>query len=381
MIRLSFPSIDEEDLQAVRSVLESGYLVQGKNVSAFEQAISELIGTEYTVAVSSCTAALHISLLALGVRPGDFVIVPTYSWIATANVVELCGARPCFVDILPDTFNIDPEALKSLLAKLTEDSATADKVKAILPVHCFGQLADMPAILSIANEYNIPVLEDAACALGATLNNRQAGSWGAAGCFSFHPRKAVTTGEGGVISTNDPKLAERLRSLRNHGINIINGQTDFIMPGFNYRMTDFQGALGVTQLNKLPRIIYSRRQQASFYDELLQDAPVKTPEAISGSQPAYQSYVIILPKKIHGRRRDNLIADLRENNIETTIGTINMPMTAFFRNQYGFAPGTFPVTDDISSRSLSLPLHEKLSGEDQRAIVDHLLRRIEGISD
>jgi dTDP-4-amino-4,6-dideoxygalactose transaminase len=380
MIRLSFPSIEDEDLQAVRSVLESGYLVQGKYVSAFEQTISELVGTKYAVAVSSCTAALHISLLALGIKPGDIVIVPSYSWIATANVVELCGASPCFVDILPDTFNIDPEALKSLLARLTKDRVTADKVKAILPVHCFGQLADMPAIISLAKEYNIPVLEDAACALGATLHNRQAGSWGAAGCFSFHPRKAVTTGEGGVISTNDPVLVERLRSLRNHGIRSTTGQADFILPGFNYRMTDFQGALGVTQLNKLQRIIHSHRLQASIYDELLQDAPVKTPTTISGSQPVYQSYVIILPKKM-SCRRDELIAFLREKSIETTIGTINMPMTTFFRKRYGFFPGDFPVTDEISSRALSLPLHEKLTSEDQRTIVSHLCQHLEGIPD
>jgi len=379
MIRLSFPSIDEEDHQAVISVLESGYLVQSSNVAAFEQAIAELVGTEYAIAVSSCTAALHISLLSLNVQPGDIVMVPAYSWIATANVVELCHARPCFVDILPETFNIDPAALNSTLDRIMADSMMAGKVKAIIPVHCFGQPADMPVLMSVADQFNIPVIEDAACALGATLHGKQAGAWGIAGCFSFHPRKAITTGEGGIITTNDTRLAERLRSLRNHGIRNANGSVDFIMPGFNYRLTDFQGALGVTQLQKLQRIIRSRRQQSLYYDELLQGAPLQTPKTIRGCESVHQSYVVLLPVSMR-EKRDALIAYLREKNIETTIGTINMPMTSFFSNRYGFAPGTFPVTDDISSRSLSLPLHEKLTTEDQRTVAYHLLQQIDGIS-
>src|SRR3972149_6872416 len=203
MIRLTIPSIEEDDLKATREVLESGFLVQGAQVAEFERSIASYVGVKHVVAVSNCTAALHLALLALDVRPGDLVLVTTYSWVATANVIELCGAQPVFVDIQPDTFNMDPERLAESLGRLMATAETARRVKAILPVHTFGQMADMTAITKIAEQYGVPVIEDAACSLGAKWEERQAGSWGVMGCFSFHPRKAITTGEGGALTTND----------------------------------------------------------------------------------------------------------------------------------------------------------------------------------
>lgn len=372
MIRLTIPSIEEDDLQAVKEVLESGYLVQGPRVAAFELAVSDYVGTEYAVAVSNCTAGLHLSLLSLDVRPADIVVVTAYSWLSTANVIELCGAQPVFIDICPDTFNMNPECLKTALNRLMSTAYTARRVKAILPVHTFGQIADMPAILDLASRYNLPVIEDAACALGATLQDRQAGTWGIMGCFSFHPRKAVTTGEGGIVTTNDADLARRLKALRNHGQDPEAEIPDFVMPGFNYRMTEFQAAFGITQMKKLERIIEARRRLASNYNKMLKGTAVIIPEVVEGSNPVYQSYVVLLSDNI-AQQRHKIIDSLKEKGIETTIGTWNMPMTTYFRSRYGFKMGDFPVADMVFCRALTLPLYQCLSAQEQEEVAQKLL--------
>jgi perosamine synthetase len=369
MIRLTIPAIGEDDLQAVREVLASGHLVQGPRVAAFEQAVAEYVGCQYAVAVSNGTAALHLALLALDIRPGDIVLVTAYSWLSTANVIELCGAQPVFVDIQPDTFNIDPACLETALQRLMAVSATAQRVKAILPVHTFGQMANMPAILELANHYTVPVVEDAACALAATWHGCQAGTWGGMGCFSFHPRKAITTGEGGMVITENPELARRLRALRNHGLDPDALAPDFIMPGFNYRMTEFQAALGLTQMNKLGRVITARRQHAAYYDALLSGTPLQTPIVCDHGASVYQSYVVLLPEQ-RTTHRQSLIKQLKERGIETTIGTWHMPLTTYFRQRYGYKTGDFPVTDHVFARAMTLPLYEELSARDQQHICE-----------
>jgi perosamine synthetase len=371
MIRLTIPSLDEDDFAAVRAVLETGYLVQGVQVRAFEQAVAEYVGCAEAVAVSNCTAALHLALLALGVGPGDLVLVTTYSWPATANVIELCGAQPVFVEIESDTFNMSPERLETVLRPLMTNPTTVRRVKAILPVHTFGQMADMDAIATIAARYDLPVIEDAACALGASWQEKAAGTWGILGCFSFHPRKAVTTGEGGIITTQDGELAWQLRALRNHGQDPAAAMIDFVMPGFNYRLTEFQGALGVTQMAKLDRIIAARREKAAVYDRLLAAGPIQAPFMPADSQPVYQSYVVLLPEEVMDRRAA-ASQQLRQLGIETTIGTWHMPLTTYFRTRYGFQPGDFPVTDAIFARTLTLPLHEFLTTEEQEQVVTQL---------
>jgi perosamine synthetase len=376
VIRLTVPSIGQEDLAAVREVLESGYLVQGKNVAAFEKAVAQHVGVPEAVAVSNCTAALHIALLALNVGPGDIVLVTAYSWIATANVIEICGARPEFIDITPDTFNMDPGLLEVALGRLMGNAATARRVKAILPVHTFGQMADMPSILALANRWQIPVVEDAACALGASWHERQAGTWGLIGCFSFHPRKAITTGEGGILTTSDKALAARLRAIRNHGLDPDAPAIDFVLPGLNYRLTDFQAAMGVTQMAKLGRIIAARRARAETYNRLLADTGLQPPVVPVRSHHVYQSYVVLLPVQ-QAVRRAALISALKQSGIETTIGTWHLPLTTYFRSKYGFAPGDFPISDAVFARALTLPLHEQLTHENQQKVVTSLLRLID----
>ena len=371
MIRLTIPSIDEEDLRAVREVLASGHLVQGSQVAAFESHVAERAGTGFAVAVSNCTAALHLSLLALGVQAGDLVIVTAYSWVATANVIELCGAHPVFVDIRPDTFNMDPSVLKSVLKRLMGNRETARRVKAILPVHAFGLMANMSEIMRLADRYETPVVEDGACALGASLDQRPAGSWGKLGCFSFHPRKAVTTGEGGMIVGNDGELIRRLKALRNHGQDPQSQSPDFILPGLNYRMTEFQAALGSTQMKKLDHIVSSRKRLAQSYGELLRETSLTLPVVPPGHTPVFQSYVVLLPVEDHGFR-DDVIARLRERGVETAIGTWNMPMTSFFRARYGFKKGDFPVADRVFARSLTLPLYAHMIRSDQEKVTDEL---------
>jgi dTDP-4-amino-4,6-dideoxygalactose transaminase len=373
VIRLVVPSIEEDDLQAVREALASGRLVQGERVAEFERMVANYVGSKHAVAVTNCTAALHLALLALGVGAGDIVVVTAYSWISTANVVELCGAQPVFVDIDRGTFNLDPNRLEEALVKLMKSSETAGRVKAILPVHAFGLMADMPQISELAQRFDLPIVEDAACALGASCKEKKAGAWGIMGCFSFHPRKAITTGEGGMITTDDTRLVERLRALRNHGQDPSAPSPDFIVPGFNCRMTEFQAALGLSQMSKLDRIITARRQSASAYNSLLQGSSIQTPVVPNENHPVYQSYVVLVGKGDH-RRRDEVGLQLRREGIETAIGTYHMPMTTYYRRRYGYRPGDFPATDQVFVRSLALPLYESLSGEEQALIVDALLR-------
>lgn len=368
MIRLTIPTIENDDLNAVSETLATGFLVQGVQVKSFEESIATFTGSAYAVAVSNCTAALHLSLLALNVKPGDLVVVSSYSWIATANVIELCGAQPVFIDIDPRTFNMNTRLLRDALKRLMSGTATAKRVKAVIPVHTFGLMADMPEILEVAGEYGLPVIEDAACALGAKIYEKKAGAWGKLGCFSFHPRKAITTGEGGVITIKDPDIDRRLRSLRNHGME----STEFVEPGFNYRMTEFQAALGNSQMHKLDRIINARKLAARRYDDLLKNTDFITPFVPEHYDHVYQSYITLLPKHLAPKRAE-LITRLKQNGIETTIGTIHMPLSKYYSTRYGYGAGDFSVTDDIHARALTLPLYESIAAEDQKFVIENLL--------
>jgi dTDP-4-amino-4,6-dideoxygalactose transaminase len=258
---------------------------------------------------------------------------------------------------------MDPARLAEALERTT--------VKAILPVHVFGGMADMPRILEIANRRGVPVVEDAACALGAEIGGRQAGAWGVMGCFSFHPRKAITTGEGGIITTDDAALARHLRILRNHGLDPDAPAPDFVAPGYNVRLTEFQAALGSSQMVKLQSVVESRRRAATIYDRLLEGTEITSPGVLDGSCHVYQSYVVQLPDGAAVQRAD-VIAALRQRGIETTIGTYHIPLTTFYRSRYKFDTGDFPVTDDVAARSLSLPVYQSLTREQQERIVIEL---------
>jgi dTDP-4-amino-4,6-dideoxygalactose transaminase len=364
MIRLAAPDLDENDLAAVCDVLRTGYLVQGRQVLAFEARMVELTGAAHAVAVSNCTAALHLALLALDIGPGDLVAVTSYSWPATANVIALCGAVPVFVDIDPRTFNMEPGALERAMR-------SSSRIKAVLPVHAFGGIAAMPEIRAIAVRHGVPVLEDAACALGAVLDGRPAGMWGDVGCFSFHPRKIVTTGEGGVIVTQSAEVATRARALRNHGQDPGATKPDFVLPGFNYRLTEFQAALGLAQLGKLPLLLACHRRLARRYDEWFANSAILPPIALEEASHTYQSYVVLLPTS-SAEQRDGVIALLKERGIETSIGTYHLPLTTYWRQAQGCKVGDYPVTDDVAARALALPLHTSLSEEDQGRVVEEL---------
>src|SRR3954464_12143359 len=302
-IPVTRPVLGDSELAAISAVLDSGYLVQGARVAEFERVVAEHVGLQHAVAVSSCTAALRVSLLALGIGPGDRVIVAPYSWVATANVIELCGATPVFVDIDPATFNMDASQLRSCLDH--------DSVRAIMPVHTFGNPAGIGDILVIADEFSIPVIEDAACAIGAVADGRPAGSLGAIGCFSFHPRKIITTGEGGMIVTNDEAIADFARAFRNHGQRVVDGTTEFVMAGDNLRLTDIQGAIGVAQMARLSGLVADRTRLAQRYDTLLTPLGFQPQQRSSGA--AVQSYVVLSPASLAA---DEVIATLRSRDIE-----------------------------------------------------------------
>lgn len=367
MIPLARPDITDADITAVEKVLRTGQLVQGAYVSEFETAIGEYTGQGEIVAVSNCTAALQLSLMALGVQPGDEVGVATYSWPATANAIELCGARPVFIDIEPLTLGLDPDAVARALQN--------HQLRALIPVHVFGNLANMPAIMALADAHGVPVVEDAACALGASLKGRVAGTWGRLSCFSFHPRKAATTGEGGAIRTLDTELARVLRRLRNHGIDPDITPQDFVTPGYNMRMTEFQAALGTSQLSRYDALLACRRELAAHYDQLLDRLPVTRPGMLESGSHIYQSYVIQLGPP-HASRRPEIIASLRAGGIETNIGTHHMPLLSYFRQRYGYREGDFPVTDHVAASSLALPLYSALRREEQDKVIAALAREL-----
>jgi len=369
MIRLTVPSIDEEDLEAVRQAIASGFLVQGPRVAEFEESVAHKVGARHAIAVANGTCALHLALASLGVEAGDLCVVPAYSWVATANVVEHCGAQPLFVDIDYRTFNIDVARLEEQLASLMSNPDTARRTKAVIPVHAFGLMADMRAIGEVCARWGVPVVEDAACALGASLDHRQAGSWGKLGCFSFHPRKAVTTGEGGIVATDDASLASKIRALRNHGQDPDATSQDFILAGYNFRLTEFQAALGLVQLKKLERIILKRREAAGRYDAMLGGSPLEAPRAPAGACHVYQSYVTLLPEDFASRRGE-VIKAARERGVELQVGTIHMPLTTYYRGRYDHREGQFPVTDAVAQRALTLPLFENISIEQQSTVVD-----------
>ena len=333
-VRLGDPALGGQELQAVAEVLESGMLTMGPKVPEFEGLVARACGVEHAVAVSSGTAALHLAVLALGIGPGDEVIVPAYTFPATANVVALSGARPVLVDVDPHTFNLDP-------AKLD----VGPRTKALLAVHLFGRPVAWDALPD-----GVPVIEDAAGALGASWRGRPCGSLGTLGCLSFHPRKIVTTGEGGAVTTSDEALADALRQLRNHGWKTLG---ELPVPGFNYRISDVLCALGIPQLQRLEELHAARSRVAGGYTERLREL-VETPSAAEGDVHGWQAYVVLLD------RRDEALAALRADGIEAQIGTYALHRLGAYADR-----GPFPGADAAFERALALPFHTRITDADQ----------------
>lgn len=360
-IRLALPLIDDEELREVEGVLKSGYLTQGPKVAEFEELIAGLVGTRHAFAMTSATTALHLSLVALGIGPGDEVIVPDFTFPATANVVIQQGARPVMTDVDLATFTMDPSDLARRITPRT---------RAIMPVHAFGLAADMQPIMAVADEHGIPVVEDAACAIGASYRGRQVGGFGALGCFSFHPRKAITTGEGGMVTTDDAVLADRIKLLRSHGATRKDGRFTFEAAGFNYRLSDILAAVGVAQFRKLERIIQTKRELADQYRDLLSGIEgVAAPVEPSWGGHVYQSFVTMLDDRIE---RDGVIDRMRADGIETTLGTYALHAQPHFQRAFDMRPGERPNSYRAFRQSLTLPLYPGLSEDDLVRITDVL---------
>lgn len=360
--------LGDAERDAVLAPLDTGWLVQGPHVAAFEQKFALFTGSAHALATTSCSTALHAALSALGIGPGDEVIVPAFTWVATAHAAEHLGARAVFVDVDPDTFNLDPAHLHS---------AVTDRTRAVVPVHLFGLAADMDAVSAFAQRRDLFVVEDAACGFGTTYRGSHVGTLGDAGCFSFHPRKAITTGEGGMITTNDSELAKRVDSLRNHGAGG-SGFGDFPNLGFNFRMTDLQGALGSAQMDRADEILSGRRAAAARYDALLSSVDwLQLPSSPAHSEHSYQSYVTrFLGGDADALRllRDGIMANLDAQGIATRQGTHAVPTLGYYSGKYGYVAGDFPGAHLAESASLALPLFPTISESQQARVVDALLR-------
>ncbi len=348
-VRLAFPELGEAELAEVRGVLESGALTMGPKVEEFEQLVAAACGVEHAVAVSNGTAALHLAVLALGIGEGDEVIVPAYTFPATANVVRLAGATPVLVDVDPATFNLDLEQVYE---------AVTQRTKAVLAVHLFGRPLDWEALQNaVAPE--VLLLEDAAGALGAKWKGMPCGGLGVAGCLSFHPRKIVTTGEGGAVTTSDAELAASIRRLRHHGID---PSADIVAPSTNYRLADILCAVGIPQLRRLEELHAERVRVAEGYAERLSDL-VDVPSAEEGDTHGWQAYVIRLD------RRREAMETLRAEGIEVQIGTYALHHLTAYRDQ-----GPFPGADAAFERALALPLHSRLTDADLDRVVEGIAR-------
>jgi perosamine synthetase len=368
-IAIAQPCTGEEEWQALREPLMSGWLTQGPKVAAFERAFAARHRVAHALATSSCTTGLHLILRALDIRPGDEVIVPAFTWVATANAVLYCDARPIFADVDRRTYNLDPAQVAAKVGPRT---------RAIISVHLFGLCADIDAITAAAP--NIPIVEDAACAAGAAYHGRPAGTLGVAAAFSFHPRKSITTGEGGMVTTNDAAIAAKLDALRNHGASVSEEQRhlgarpyllpDFDLLGYNYRMTDLQGALGLVQLTKLDRFIAERQRWADYYArELASLGWLRTPAPPEGDDHAWQAYVCYVDPERAPIPRNDIMQRLQERGVATRPGTHAVHMLGYYRDHLGLRPEDCPAARDCDRNTMTIPLHNRMTPEDFAYVV------------
>lgn len=378
-IAISLPATGEEEWQAVREPLMSGWLTQGPKVAAFEKAFAERHRVPHALATTSCTTGLHLILAALGIGPGDEVIVPAFTWVATANVVLYCGATPVFADVDRETFNIDPA---DVARRVTE------RTRAVIAVHLFGLCADMDGLRKVLPP-SVKLIEDAACASGASLAGIPAGGLGDAAAFSFHPRKSITTGEGGMVTTRDPQLAETANMLRNHGASISEeqrhrGPRPYLLPefnllGFNYRMTDLQGAVGLAQLAKLDGFIAERQHWAEYYRSRLGSLPwLRMPRFPEGDGHAWQAFVTYVDPAKAPRPRNDIMEHLQSLGIATRPGTHAVHMLGYYRDRFMLRPDDYPVARDCDANTMAIPLHNRMSESDFEYVCVQIEAILEG---
>lgn len=380
-IPITRPYFTKAEKDAVSKVIDSGWVVQGPKVAEFERQFVGYTKTRYAIATSSCTTALHLALIASGIKPGDEVIVPAFTFVATANVVEYLNAKPVFIDIDLQTFNIDPNKLEDYLKKKSSKRRTMPK--AIIPVHLFGLSADMDPIMEVANRYQIKIIEDAACGLGTKYKGRHVGTFGKAGCFSFHPRKAITTGEGGMIVTNNETTKRTCEALRNHGAATSDIERhrkgDFALPeynllGYNYRMTDIQAAIGIEQMKKLNSVLNKRIKLAERYNEKLSGIKhFSLPITSRNYRHTYQSYVVLV-KDSSPYSRDEIALGLAQKGISTRQGTQAVHMLGYYQDKYKLKPMDYPNAFKADRQTLTLPLFAAMTLKEQDFIINTLKR-------
>lgn len=374
VIPVARPSLGEEEAAAAREAILSGWVTQGPQVAAFEEEFATYVGAHDACAVSSCTAALHLALLAVGVRPGDEVVTVSHSFIATANAVRYCGATPVFVDIDPRTYNMDPALL---------EAAITPRTRAIMPVHQMGLPCDLPAILAVARRHALPVVEDAACAIGSEILTN--GSWerigrphGDVACFSFHPRKVITTGDGGMLTTNDAALDRQFRLLRQHAMSVPDTVRhaakavvfeEYPQVGFNYRMTDIQAAVGRVQLRRLPGLLEERVALGERYTRGLRDVSGLVPPVVPpGVRPNYQSYPVEVTPA-YPLTRDELMRALLRRGISTRRGIMNAHQEGACAE---LPPAWLPHSEHARDTVILLPLYCSMTEREQDHVLDQL---------
>ena len=386
------PWFDHREFELMQKPLESGWVVQGPYVSEFEKKIAKFTGAKYGVAINSCTSGQFILSRIVDLIPGDEVIVPAFTWISTANSVEFLGARVAFCDIDLDTFNIDRYQVEE---KITP------KTKAIYPVHLFGLCAEMPEIMQIAERYKLQVIEDCACGLGGKIGTQHCGTFGRAGVFSFHPRKSITTGEGGMIVTNDPETAKQAASLRDHGAVRTDYErhrqaggfllAQYEMLGYNMRMTDIQGAMGVAQFEKLPRILALKQKLALEYNERLKEIKwLKAPVVPFNYTHGYQAYCTLFKPEetieavrhrdmetldLLNAERDHVMAKLEGKGIATRQGTHAVHIQSIYREKYGIHPMEFPAAYAADKLTVALPFFPTITQQEK----DYLFSELKAI--
>lgn len=389
-IPISKPYFDEEDKNIIKKPLESGWVVQGPFVGEFEERFASFTKASFAIATSNCTTALHLGLIALGVGRGDKVIVPSFTYIASANAIEYVGAVPIFCDIDLESFNINLESLREILDKQS-------KIKAIMPVNLFGLCANMESIIEIAKKYNVKVIEDSACGFDSWIGSKHSGTFGDCGCFSFHPRKSLTTGEGGMLITNNSEIAQKVKSLRDHGASKTDfqrhsGQDTFLLPsfkmlGYNYRLTDIQGALGVSQIKKAEKIMDNRRKIAQKYDRALKDiSQFVLPRAQEGFKHGYQSYVCLFGgeevlkmdsiEKVDAMhiKRNLFMQKLEALGISTRQGTHAVHTLEYYKNKYNLQRQDYFKSYVADRLSISLPLYPQMTMQEFEYIIDSIYK-------